>query len=101
MVGVACGEYSVLQANLLKPDLCERSNCQDEPQVAFHAAPSSRKDRVFERNQKICYEISIVHFGMIWEFVDDIESAGIPYNYKNKLLALNIMSRFCDHIISR
>jgi hypothetical protein len=38
-VGVACGECCVLQANLLKPDFCEQSNCRDEPQIIFHAAP--------------------------------------------------------------
>jgi hypothetical protein len=37
-VGVAYGEYSVLQANLLKIDLCEQTNCRDESQIVFHAA---------------------------------------------------------------
>jgi hypothetical protein len=39
MVGVTCGEYFVLQANLLKPDLREQGNCRDEPQVVLDAAP--------------------------------------------------------------
>jgi hypothetical protein len=38
-MGVACEEYCVLQANLLKPDLCEQSNCRDEPQIIFLVAP--------------------------------------------------------------
>jgi hypothetical protein len=38
-VGVACGEDYILQANLLKSDLCEQNNCSDELQIVFHAAP--------------------------------------------------------------
>jgi hypothetical protein len=38
-VGVACTEFRVLQADLLKHDLYELSNCQDEPQVIFDTAP--------------------------------------------------------------
>jgi hypothetical protein len=38
-VGVVCGEYYVLHANVLKPDLYELSKCRDGPQVVFHAAP--------------------------------------------------------------
>jgi hypothetical protein len=38
-VAVPCGQYRVLQANLLKRDLCELSNYRDESQVVFRAAP--------------------------------------------------------------
>jgi hypothetical protein len=38
-VGVAYGTYHVLRANLLKLDLCELSNCRDEPQVISDTAP--------------------------------------------------------------
>jgi hypothetical protein len=38
-VVVACGKYRVLQANLLKRDLCELSNYRNESQVIFQAAP--------------------------------------------------------------
>jgi hypothetical protein len=36
---VVCGECCVLQANLLKPDLCELSNYRDEPHAIFDAEP--------------------------------------------------------------
>jgi hypothetical protein len=42
--------------------------------------PSSRKDRLFERNKYICHKIDAAHFSMIWEYVDNIEAAGIPYD---------------------
>jgi hypothetical protein len=35
---MACGACHVLPANLLKPDLYELSNCQDESQVVFDVA---------------------------------------------------------------
>jgi hypothetical protein len=38
-MGVACGVCHILRANLLKPDLCELGNCQDESQVISDAAP--------------------------------------------------------------
>jgi hypothetical protein len=38
-VDVACGACHVLRVNLLKPDLDELSNCQDELQVISDAAP--------------------------------------------------------------
>jgi hypothetical protein len=36
---MACGECLILQANLLKLDFYELSNCQDEAQVVFDVAP--------------------------------------------------------------
>jgi hypothetical protein len=38
-MGVKCGACHIVRANLLKPDLYELNNCQDEPQVIFDAAP--------------------------------------------------------------
>jgi hypothetical protein len=63
--------------------------------------PSSRKDRLFEWNKYICHKIGAVHFGIIWESVHNIEAVRILYDYKHDFFALNIKSRFCDHIISR
>jgi hypothetical protein len=37
-VGVAYGECHLLQANLLKPDLSELSNCPNQPLIFFAAA---------------------------------------------------------------
>jgi hypothetical protein len=42
-----------------------------------------------------------VHFDIIWESVDNIEAARIPYDYKHEFTAFNIMPRVCDHVISR
>jgi hypothetical protein len=39
MVSFTCGTCHVLRANLLKPNLCELSNCRDELQVVSDAAP--------------------------------------------------------------
>jgi hypothetical protein len=82
-------------SQFVETDLCEQSNCRDESQVVFIRLPSLGKDRLFEHNKYICHEIGAVHFGVIWESVDKIEAAGIPYNRKHKLFALNFMSRFC------
>jgi hypothetical protein len=38
-MAVAWGVCHVLRATLLMPDLCELSNCRDESQVVFDAAP--------------------------------------------------------------
>jgi hypothetical protein len=59
------------------------------------------KDRLFEGNKYICHEIGDAHFGVICESVDNIEAARIPYDCKHYFFALNIMSRCCDHIVSR
>jgi hypothetical protein len=56
--------------------------------------PSSRKDHLFERNHHICHKIGAVYFSMIWESVDNIEVARIPYDCKHKLFALNIRLDF-------
>jgi hypothetical protein len=45
---VACGACHVLWANLLKPDLCELSNCRDKSQIVLMRRPSSMKDYLFE-----------------------------------------------------
>jgi hypothetical protein len=42
-----------------------------------------------------------VRFVIIWKFVDNIEPSRIPWNREQNLLALNLLSRFCGHIISR
>jgi hypothetical protein len=44
--------------------------------------PSSRKHRLFEYHKDICHKIGAVHFGVIGESVDNIESARIPYHCK-------------------
>jgi hypothetical protein len=62
---------------------------------------SSKKDRPFEQNKHICHEIGAVHFRMIWESVENIEPAGIPYDRIHTLFALNTVAGFCDYIISR
>jgi hypothetical protein len=63
--------------------------------------PSSRKDRLFDRNEHLCYKIGSIYFDIIWESVDNIEAAGILSDCEHAVFALNIMSRFCDHIMSR
>jgi hypothetical protein len=47
-----------------------------------------------EWNKEICHKTGAVHFGIIWESVDNIEAARIPYDRKHEFFALNIMSRF-------
>jgi hypothetical protein len=47
---------------------------------------SSKKDRLFDRNMDICYKIGAFHFAMIWESVDSIEAAGIPYDCGHEFL---------------
>jgi hypothetical protein len=42
-VDVACDACHVLRANLLKPDLCEPSNCRDESQIVSDAVPFLEK----------------------------------------------------------
>jgi hypothetical protein len=63
--------------------------------------PSSRKDRLFERNEYVCHKIVAVHFGIIWESVDNKEAARIPHDRKHEYFALDIKSRLCDHVIFR
>jgi hypothetical protein len=63
--------------------------------------PSLRKDRFFERSKYICDKVGVVHFGIIWKSIDNIEPSRIPYNRKQIPFALNLLSRFCGHIISR
>jgi hypothetical protein len=48
--------------------------------------PSSRKDCLFKWNEYICYKIVAVHFGIIWEFVDNAEAARVPHNRKHEFL---------------
>jgi hypothetical protein len=36
--------------------------------------PSSKKDRLFKQNDCICDKIVPVYFGIVWEFVDNIEA---------------------------
>jgi hypothetical protein len=62
---------------------------------------SSRKDRLLKWNEDTCHKIVAVHFGIIWESVDNIETAWVPHDRKHELFALNIKSRLCDHVISR
>jgi hypothetical protein len=52
---------------------------------SFMWYPSSRKDPLFDRNKYICYKIGVIHFAMIWESVDNIEAAGIPYDCKHEV----------------
>jgi hypothetical protein len=47
---------------------------------------SSRKDLIFEWNLYVCHKIVAVHFGIIWEFVDNIEAARVSHDYKNEFL---------------
>jgi hypothetical protein len=63
--------------------------------------PSLRKDRFFERSKYSCHKVRAVHFGIIWKSVDNIEPSRIPYNREHKSFALNLLSQFCGHIISR
>jgi hypothetical protein len=46
--------------------------------------PSSTKDRLLKWNQFACQKIVVVDFDIIWESVDNIEAAWIPYDYKHK-----------------
>jgi hypothetical protein len=62
--------------------------------------PSSRKDRLFEWNEYVCYKIVAAHFGVIWEFVDNIEAARVLYDREHEFFALDITFRLCDHVIS-
>jgi hypothetical protein len=49
----------------------------------------------------ICDKVGAFHFGIIWKSVDNIEPSQIPYNRQHTLCALNLLSRFYGHIISR
>jgi hypothetical protein len=62
--------------------------------------PSSRKDRLVKRTYDLCLKIVAIHFGIIWEFFDNMEAARVPYD-REHVVAWNIISRLCDHVISR
>jgi hypothetical protein len=85
-MGVACGACHVLRTNLLKPDLCELSNCRDEPQVVSDAAPFLNEKSLVQMECVCLSQIVIVHFGIIWESVDIIEAARILYDRKHGFL---------------
>jgi hypothetical protein len=63
--------------------------------------PSSRKDRLVKWNKYSCHKIGAVHVGTIWESVDNVEAARVPYDCRRHIFARDIKSRFCDYIISR
>jgi hypothetical protein len=78
-MGVAYGDYCVLQANRLKPDLCEQSNCRDEPQVVFHAVPFIeerslvREEQVYLSRNRCCsfwYDLGVCgQHRSRWDFI--------------------------------
>jgi hypothetical protein len=50
------------------------------------ARPSSRKDHLFKENESIRHKIIAVYFDMIWESVDSMEPARVPYDCKYAFL---------------
>jgi hypothetical protein len=95
-VSVICGACHVLRANLLKPDLCELSNSRDELQIVSNVAPFF-EERSFVQvewiDEYVCQKIITVHFGIILESVDNIETARILYDYRHQfLLWISILS---------
>jgi hypothetical protein len=48
--------------------------------------PASRKDRLFKWNQSFCHTIAAVHFGIIWESVDNIGAAQVLHDRKHDFL---------------
>jgi hypothetical protein len=63
--------------------------------------PSSRKDHLFKWNEYVCHKMIAIHFGTIYQFVDNIEAVRVPHDCEHECFAVNIKSRLCDHIISR
>jgi hypothetical protein len=45
---------------------------------------SSRENFLFKWPKDICSEIVAVDFGASWEFIDDMESEWIPYDWKHE-----------------
>jgi predicted RNA-binding protein Jag len=76
-VAVAYGAYHVLRANLLKADLCELSNYQDELQVVLDVAHFREEDYLFEWSEYVSHKVRAVHFDITWKSVTNIEAAGI------------------------
>jgi hypothetical protein len=71
----------------------------DEAFLIRHA--SLRNNPLFKENEFLYQKIVIVHFGITSESVDNREDARLSCNWKNEFFALNIKSRFCDHVISQ
>jgi hypothetical protein len=98
--------WHAVNAMFFEP-ICWTSTCVNRAivdrnhQSFFVRCPSSRKDHLFEENKYICHKIIAIHFSIIWKSVDNIEPSRIPYNREHKLFALNLLSRFYGHIISR
>jgi hypothetical protein len=67
----------------------------------FMRRPSSRKDRLFARNEHACHRRGAIHFNIIWESVENREAVRISYDCKDEFVARNVKSSLCDHIISR
>jgi hypothetical protein len=62
--------------------------------------PSLRKDRLFERGEYIGEKIVAVHFGLVWELVDNVKAIRVPHHREHEFSDLDIQLRLWNDIIS-